>query len=157
VNRPDRRAIVVARSPALATGGTEGLPGVPPPTLRSRQLDGRHHAPRDGTLDAEAEQCDIAFNARAWVWATHPDARYRDSKRAVELATRASERYEGKDTTILATLAAACAEAGDFDAAVTWQEKVLTMLEDEADRKAGDIRLALYWAKKPYREEPGAR
>jgi hypothetical protein len=51
------------------------------------------------------------------------------------------------------TLAAAYAEAGDFDKAVKWQQKAMDMAEDEntADCKS---RLDLYKAGKPYREEP---
>ena len=63
-----------------------------------------------------------------------------------------------KDADYLDTLAAAYAEAGDFDAAVKWQEKALGLLakDDEQNRKDFDARLTLYRAKKPYREEPKA-
>ena len=56
----------------------------------------------------------------------------------------------------LDTLAAACAEAGDFDAAVKWQEKALGLLakDDERNREVFEARLTLYRAKKPYREGP---
>ena len=63
-----------------------------------------------------------------------------------------------KDTLLFGTLAAAYAEAGDFDAAIEWQEKALGLLakSDEQNRKDLDARLALYRAKKPYREESKA-
>ena len=38
-----------------------------------------------------------AYNGRAWLWATCPDAKYRDGKRAVESATRACELSEWKE------------------------------------------------------------
>ena len=64
-----------------------------------------------------------------------------------------------KDAGLLDTLAAAYAEAGDFDAAVNWQEKALGMLakNDEQNRKDFEARLTLYRAKKPYHEEPKAK
>ncbi|HMB03885.1 MAG TPA: hypothetical protein VKP69_09130 [Isosphaeraceae bacterium] len=62
-----------------------------------------------------------------------------------------------KDADYLDTLAVACAEAGDFNAAVKWQKALgLLAKDDEPKRKGFGGRLALYRAKKPYREEPKA-
>ena len=53
-----------------------------------------------------------------------------------------------------ATLAAAYAEVGDFELAVTEQRKVLDDKQlDATDKKEQEARLALYRAKKPYRDE----
>ena len=97
--------------------------------------------------------------ARAWLWATCPETKYRDGKRAVESATRACELTKWKDAALLDTLAAAYAESGDFDAAVKWQKKAMDLLpkDDEWDRKDYGSRLELYRAKKPYREMPEAQ
>jgi hypothetical protein len=57
---------------------------------------------------------------------------------------------------VLATLAAAFAEAGDFDSAVKWQEKAQALYWDAHDKEQGLARLILYHAKKPYRETPGS-
>jgi tetratricopeptide (TPR) repeat protein len=86
--------------------------------------------------------------------ATCPDAKYRDAKRAVGLARRAAEKAgAGADWKYHAALAAAYAEAGDFDLAVAEQRKAL---EDQSvgadDRKKMEARLELYRAKKPYRD-----
>ena len=91
----------------------------------------------------------VAYNGRAWLWATCPDAKYRDGKQAVESATRACELTDWKDAGHLDTLAAAYAEAGDFDAAVKWQEKALQLLSkaEEGLRKGMDSRLELYRVK----------
>jgi len=99
-----------------------------------------------------------AYKGRAWLWATCPDEKYRDGKKAIESATRAGELTEWKDADHLDTLAAAWAEARDFDAAVKWQEKALGLLakDDEPKRKDFNARLTLYQAKKPYHEEPKA-
>jgi tetratricopeptide (TPR) repeat protein len=91
-----------------------------------------------------------AHNARAWIWATCPDARFRNGKRAVESAKKAMQLYPhggNKDT-----LAAAYAELGNFEEAVRWQEAALA---DADFRNNEDFRrrLELYRNKKPYREQ----
>ncbi len=53
---------------------------------------------------------------------------------------------------MLATLAAAYAEVGDFDKAVEWKEKAIQLYANADDRKKGEERLKLYKEKKPYRE-----
>ena len=93
-----------------------------------------------------------SHNSLAWVCATCPEARYRDGKRAVASATRACELSEWKEAYMLGTLAAACAEAGDFDAAVKWQTKANALFSDDSDKAKGAAWLKLYRARKPYRE-----
>jgi tetratricopeptide (TPR) repeat protein len=86
--------------------------------------------------------------------ATCPDAKYRDGKRAVELAHKAIE-LAGKDTDwrFYAALAAAHAEAGEFDSAVADQRQALEDKSlDAEDRKALERRLELYRMEKPYRD-----
>jgi tetratricopeptide (TPR) repeat protein len=93
-----------------------------------------------------------AYNARAWIWATCPGARYRDGPRAIKSATRACELLGWKVANHIGTLAAACAEAGDFDAAVKWETKASELYADAEDKAKGQERLQLYQEKKPYRE-----
>jgi hypothetical protein len=95
---------------------------------------------------------DYSYNNRAWLWATCPDARYRDGKRAVESATRACELSEWKTADLIDTLAASYAEAGDFDAAVKWQSRAIELLSDEKVKDVYRTRLKLYREKKPYRQ-----
>jgi tetratricopeptide (TPR) repeat protein len=94
-----------------------------------------------------------AYRARAWIWATSLDAKIRDGQRAVESATKACELTDWKDAGSLETLAAANAEAGDFDSAVKWQEKSITVLSGAKAKAEGDARLKLYRENKPYHAE----
>jgi tetratricopeptide (TPR) repeat protein len=91
------------------------------------------------------------YTARAWLYATCPDKKFRDGKLAVESATRACDLTGWKEADKLAVLAAAYAERGDFDKAVKWQEKAITLFLDLEDRKKGLERLSLYKDKKPCR------
>jgi tetratricopeptide (TPR) repeat protein len=95
-----------------------------------------------------------AYNRRAWIWATCPEATYRDGTRAVESATRACELTDWKDANLIDTLAAAHAEAGDFDRAVEHLRKANDLCSDAGRKRRGEQRLELYRDKKPYREEP---
>ncbi len=98
-----------------------------------------------------------ALNNRAMVMAASPEAKYRDGKRAVESATRACELTDWKKADYLDTLAAAHAEAGDFNAAISSQTLALELLIDERRKDDFRSRIVLYQAKKPYREAPRAR
>ncbi len=92
-----------------------------------------------------------ALNGRAWIWATCPDLRYRDAERAVEAATKACELTLSKDAYLVDTLAAAYAEAGDFEAAVKKQTEAIGLLADENKKADFRARLVLYQQRKPYR------
>ncbi len=96
-------------------------------------------------------------NNLAAIMASWPETKYRDGKRAVESATRACELTKWKKPEFLSTLAAAHAEAGDFDAAISSQTRALELLTDERQRDDFRSRLVLYQAKKPYRQPPPAR
>jgi len=60
----------------------------------------------------------VALNNLAWLLATAPDAQLRDGKEAVQLAERACALTGYAQTIFVGTLAAAYAEAGQFDNAV---------------------------------------
>ncbi|HZW34531.1 MAG TPA: tetratricopeptide repeat protein, partial [Isosphaeraceae bacterium] len=100
---------------------------------------------------------DEAYNNLAMILATCPEPTYRDGKTAVESATRACALTEWQKPEYLDTLAAAAAEAGDFDAAVAWQARAIALLSDERQQNEYRSRLALYQTKQPYRERVSAR
>jgi tetratricopeptide (TPR) repeat protein len=87
------------------------------------------------------------------LYATCPDGALRDGAKAVEHARRACELTQWKQPYALDTLAAACAEAGDFAAAVRWQKAAL---ENESfAARSGDrarAKLQLYEAGRPFHE-----
>jgi tetratricopeptide (TPR) repeat protein len=97
-----------------------------------------------------------AFNSRAWLLATCPDAKYRDGKKGVESAMKACELSGWQDPTYLGNLAAAYAETGDFENAVKWQKKAFEFPSYGRDHKdtaeLGRQLLRLYENKKPYRD-----
>ncbi len=92
-----------------------------------------------------------AFNNRAWLLATCPDPVVRDGKKAIASATEACQITEWKNGELLDTLAAAYAEAGDFDAAIKWQTKANALNLDAGDKSRPEAQLKLYRDKKPYR------
>jgi Flp pilus assembly protein TadD len=100
-----------------------------------------------------------SHDGRGWLYATCPDPRYRDGKRAVASATRACELTGWKNAGMIDSLAAAYAEAGDFGAAARWEAKAIGLLADRngARHKAFASRLRQYEGGKPYREETATR
>src|SRR5262249_50887212 len=110
-----------------------------------------------------------ALDRRAWIRATCPKDKYRDGVKAIEDAARACQLTDWKYPYFLDTLAAACAEAGQFDKAVEWQKKAIATLaaaygqaerqkaivaleERETRKKEFEDRLKLYQERKPYRD-----
>ncbi len=97
-----------------------------------------------------------AYDSLALILATSADAKVRNGKRAVELASKACELTEWRNVYYLNTLAAAYAEAGDYKQAVTLQEKAIVA---KSYTKAGEAaaldRLNLYRAGKPFHESAG--
>jgi tetratricopeptide (TPR) repeat protein len=91
----------------------------------------------------------------AWTLATHPDANRRGAKRSLQLARRVCAVTDSPKARDLDVLAAACAENGKFDDAVSNAEKALELARSGGDTKLAeeiDKRLALYRMKQPYHE-----
>ena len=93
----------------------------------------------------------VALNELAWLLATAGDARWRDGRRAVELARAACNLSGWKVPDLFDTYAAALAADGRFDDAVKWQEAALQSAEFERVHGVGArARLQLYRSGKPY-------
>ncbi|MBX7166765.1 MAG: tetratricopeptide repeat protein [Pirellulales bacterium] len=110
------------------------------------------------SIIAENEQHLGATNFLAWLWATTPDQSLRNGKQAVELARRVCNAGKQTPATYLDTLAAALAETGDFESAIsTARRAVQVALEEGNVALAAKIqdRVALYEIKQPYREVSG--
>ena len=94
-----------------------------------------------------------ALNNLAWTLAASPDAQFRNASEAIQLATRACELTGWKDPGCLNSLAAACAESGDYESAVKWQSRAVELLPiDNKLRPVFRRRLFIYEAKHPNRD-----
>ena len=96
-----------------------------------------------------------ALNNLAWLLATCPDAHVRDGAQAVKYAGRACELTHHGATPIVDTLAAAYAEAGRFDEAVSTAQTACALAEKSGEPallQKDRERLALYRKHQPYHE-----
>jgi serine/threonine-protein kinase len=117
--------------------------------------------PEKGLADLEevmrrAPNYSGAANDYAWTLATNPKDSIRNGHRAVEYAKKACHGTDYKYAPSLDTLAAAHAEAGEWDDAVKWQTEAATLAEKTHpdDVKGMKERLALFKEKKAFREIP---
>lgn len=104
----------------------------------------------DKALPLDPEDTGI-LNNLAWVLATSTDDSVRDSKRSIELGTKACELTKYEKPHILSTLASGYAEAGDWENALKWSEKAVEMGMGEVKEQLGK-ELESYKEKKPWRE-----
>ena len=105
-------------------------------------------------LNAKPDHAETAGRL-AWILATYPDSNLRDGQGAVQLAKKACELTAYKFAMALDALAAACAETGDFQAALTHAQKGIDLARTAGDENlAASIRthLETYRAGRPYRD-----
>jgi TPR repeat protein len=99
-----------------------------------------------------AEQSDpFGLNNLAWNLATSANPAVRDGSNAVVFAEKAVAATNRKTPMMLGTLAAALAETGQFEKAVTTQREAIALLQTEGEQTDYRSRLTLYEAKLPYR------
>ncbi|MBN8626946.1 MAG: tetratricopeptide repeat protein [Planctomycetes bacterium] len=112
----------------------------------------------EAAIKADPELAE-AQNDLAYLLATCSEASVRDGKRAVKLSLEACELADWQDYRMLDTLAAAYAEAGDFETAIAMQDKAIEMLEGVVDSLSNEFRARrkLYEQKTPYRESAPAK
>jgi tetratricopeptide (TPR) repeat protein len=109
---------------------------------------------------------DIATNAPdsprmldelAWLFATYPDSSSRDGREAVRLAERACALTDRRAPALLATLAAAYAETGDFSRGVAAGEEALRTAKALGDTDSVTLSENILMALRaglPYRHKP---
>ena len=93
----------------------------------------------------------LAWNNRAWLLATTPDGSQRNGRQAVEFATKACELTGYQKADVMDTLAAAHAEAGQFEQAVSVAKDALK-IANEQQKAALTKRLTLYEAGQAFRQ-----
>lgn len=93
----------------------------------------------------------------AWLLATCSEVSLRNGQEAMKLAQEAGQLAGSESPQLLDTLAAAYAEAGQYDAAVETAKRALTLNATRNDKplaEAIQTRLKLYEANSPYHETP---
>ncbi|MFZ4082158.1 MAG: tetratricopeptide repeat protein [Pirellula sp.] len=95
------------------------------------------------------------LNNLSWVLSTSPEDSVRNGDRALETGLKACELTEYKKSHILSTLAAAYAEAGQFDKAIEWSTKAVELGAKEESEQLDQLKeeLKSYQDKKPWREK----
>jgi Flp pilus assembly protein TadD len=94
-----------------------------------------------------------AYNQLAWTLATCPAADVRNGQAAISAACSACEIGGWKDGHWIDTLAAAYAEAGDFESAIRYQNEALAAKGIDDDKRSKMLlRLAAYQRHEPWRE-----
>ena len=94
------------------------------------------------------------LNDMAWNLATTPEAGERNGRVAVKLAREACQETEYKNPICIATLAAGCAEAGDYDDAVKDAEQARDLavsMNDAATTQSAQTLIDTFKAHQPYR------
>ena len=88
-----------------------------------------------------------------WILSTCPVAQYRDAKKAIKIADQLKLQFPN-DFSVFDNLAAAYAEFGEFDKAVTYQQRAIALSKLSQGKDIASLikRLKLYQEGKPYRE-----
>ena len=89
-------------------------------------------------------------NNLAWLFATCPEPSCRNGLKAIEFAKRACDRSDWHCWSFISTLAAAYAEVGDFEKAVSFQKVAIAMAPSETASQEQQV-LQHYIAKQPWR------
>jgi tetratricopeptide (TPR) repeat protein len=96
----------------------------------------------------------LAHTTRAWIYATCSNPAFRNGKQAVEDAKRACRIDSWDNWDYIDTLAAAYAEAGDFDNAIKFEKEAISKAGDTDGVKDAQGRLALYQQRRPFHLAP---
>ena len=94
----------------------------------------------------------IALNELARFLAVCSDSKLRDGPAAVAFAKRAVAATKPANPSYLDTLAAAYAETGEFDQAISAEQQAIALLKEGPASRGFALRLELYKARKPYHQ-----
>ena len=126
---------------------TEPAPKATAETIRSLRLYCEAIEPHAAN-DADA------LRRLAWILATAPYPEVRDGKKAVAFAKQADQLVGGTNPGILSILAAAHAEAGDFEKAIATQQQAIALLRKGGESQAPyAAALKLYESRQPFRDD----
>src|SRR5439155_269822 len=98
-----------------------------------------------------APEYSLCHQNKAWLLATSTDDAVRNGAEAVKAAMIACELNKYQSPADIKALAAAHAEAGQFELAIGWQEKAVQLSTGD-DRALEEKVLEQYKDKRPYRE-----
>ena len=153
-----------AHAVADATAGTKLNPAEMP-LLRAEDLEVRASAYRIlGQQELalrdfreavhEMPKTSKANSMLAWLLATCPNERFRNGAEAVSAAKRACDLAHWQESGCIDTLAAAYAEAGDFDQAIKYEKQALSDSSlAPKEKEEREKRLALFQQRTPFRDE----
>jgi tetratricopeptide (TPR) repeat protein len=97
-----------------------------------------------------------AMNNLAWIFATEADPKIRNAAKALELAQKACRLKDNKDVQLMDTLAAAYAEATQFQEAIETAQRAQELALAKGQQDLADVieqRIRQYKAHKPYHEK----
>ena len=100
-----------------------------------------------------------ALDDLAWVFATHPSEDLRDGQEAVRLAEHACALTKRTDPILLATLATAYAETGNFSEAINTIQESLSKARSSSNKDAialGEKLLSFFQSNTPIRQDPNS-
>ena len=145
---PHLRTYAEFRPNAIAAHANLGV------VLRMRGAHDEAAREYERALQIDAEHLATLGNL-AWLLATSPNPSVRNGARAVQLALKANAIAKSSDPIILRSLAAAYAEAGNFDAARKAIQAAIQLLNHHGDHQSATVlghELESYNLEKPYRE-----
>jgi tetratricopeptide (TPR) repeat protein len=102
----------------------------------------------------------VALDELAWVFATHPNEELRDGHEAERLAEHACTLTKRTNPLLLATLASAYAETGNFSEAVNTIQESILKARSSNDKNAialDEKLLGFFQSNKPIRQDPNSR
>ena len=149
----EEQAISYATKAALAVPGSSAVNGLLGGLLSNTGQYGKALVYLEAAYAANPGDVTIASNL-AWVLATSPRGTDRDGGKAVRLAEWACNATAYKSPPLLDTLAAAYAEACQFEQAISTTLRAIEIVRKNPNASTASLesRLKLYRAGKPYRE-----